>query len=218
MKKDPVFANNQKVIAYWERIAEKYNVAKPPTAYKRQREPLRKHWNQIKKHVNLFAGKYDKCEREQASGESLADVRDKAIQPYTSLYDDFKHYPSWALLKEKQKFVGGILPESTAAKKRTSKRTFGDYTSSESGASPMDLNNPVFEDESSGTPMSSRRPPGIKVAKGKGKATSSSTPPPEQAPSSTPTRPRLRFRLRHMPTRIWWPPPTIGRCWTRTTP
>ena len=89
-----MFAHNQKVTTYWERIAEKYNVAKPPTAYKRQREPLRKHLNQIKKHVNLFTGEYDKCEREQASGESLADVRDKAIQSYMSLYGDFKHYQS----------------------------------------------------------------------------------------------------------------------------
>ena len=104
----------------------------------------------------MFAGEYDKCGREHASGESLADVRGKAIQLYTSLYGNFKHYQSWALWKEKQKFVGGMLPESTAAKKRASKHTFGDYTSSESGASPMDLNNPVFEDKSSGTPMSPR--------------------------------------------------------------
>ena len=109
-------------------------------------------------------GRYDKCEREQASGESLADVRDKVVQSYISLYGEFKHYQIWALLKGKQKFVGGVLPQSTAVKKRASKYTFTDYTSSESGASPMDLNNPVFEDESSGTPMS-RRPPGIKAAK-----------------------------------------------------
>ena len=114
-------------------------------------------------------------------------MRDNAVQSYISLYGEFKHYQSWALLKEKQKFVGGVLPQSTAAKKRASKRTFTDYTSSESGASPMDLNNLVFEDESPGTPMSSRRPPGIKAAKGKGKVTSSSAVPPDQAPSPTPS-------------------------------
>ena len=31
-------------------------------------------------------------------------------------------------------------------------------------------------------------------------------------------RPRPRLRLRDMPTRSWWLPPTIGRCWTRTSP
>ena len=82
-------------------------------------------------------------------------------------------------MKEKQKFVGGVLPESTAAKKRASKCTFSDYTSSESGAAPMDLNHPVFEDESSGTPMSSQRLPGIKTAKGKGKVTSFAAAPPD---------------------------------------
>ena len=109
------------------------------------------------------------------------------MQSYISLYGDFKHYQSWVLLRDKQKFVGGVIPQSTAARRRTSKRTFNDYTSSDSGASPMDLNSPVFEDESSGTPMSSRRPPGVKAAKGKGKATSSSVAPPEQAPSPTPS-------------------------------
>ena len=43
ISEDPVFANNQKICAYWKRIAEKYSEAKPPTAYKRQREPLHKH-------------------------------------------------------------------------------------------------------------------------------------------------------------------------------
>ena len=127
----------------------------------------------------MFAGEYEKCEREQGSGESLADVRDKAMQSYISLYGNFKQYQSWALLRDKKKFVGGVIPQSTAARRRTSKRTFTDYTSSESGASPMDLNNPVFEDESSGTPMS-RRPPDIKPAKAKGKATSSTAAPPDQ--------------------------------------
>ena len=40
---DPVFVNNQKVTAYWECIAEKYNASKPLTIYKRQLEQLRKH-------------------------------------------------------------------------------------------------------------------------------------------------------------------------------
>ena len=90
----PLFANNQRQVAYWERIANKYNEAKPPAAYKRPREPLHKHWEQIKKQVNLFSAEYEKCQREQGSGESMADVRDKAIATYTSLYGDFKHYQS----------------------------------------------------------------------------------------------------------------------------
>ena len=43
VSEDPVYANTQKVTAYWERIAEKYNAAKPAYAYKRHREQLRKH-------------------------------------------------------------------------------------------------------------------------------------------------------------------------------
>ena len=132
-------------------------------------------------------GEYEKCEREQGGGESLVDVRDKAMQSYVSLYVDFKHYQSQALLRDKQKFVGDVIPPSTTARKRASKRTFADYTSSESGASPMDLNNPVFDDESSGTPMSSRRPPGIKLAKAKAKATTSTAAPSDQPPSPTPS-------------------------------
>ena len=90
-------------------------------------------------------------------------------------------------MKEKQKFVGGMLPQSTVAKKRA-KRTFaGDYTSSDSGTAPIDLNHPVYEDESSGTPMSSRRLAGIKAAKGKGNAKSSQAAPPAPDPSPTPS-------------------------------
>ncbi|XP_041999647.1 glutathione S-transferase T3-like [Salvia splendens] len=143
ISKDPVFAINQKQIAYWERIAERYNEAKPPAAYKRHREQLCKHWDQVKRDVNLFSAEYEKCLREQGSGKSLTNVRDRALASYISLYGDFKNYNSWLLLKDKQKFQGGILPLS-AAWKRTKNTTTGDYTSSESGAHPMDLNQPMF--------------------------------------------------------------------------
>ena len=49
VSEDPVYANNQKVIAHWERIAKKYNAAKPAYTYKRRREQLRKHWDKKKK-------------------------------------------------------------------------------------------------------------------------------------------------------------------------
>ncbi|XP_042027560.1 uncharacterized protein LOC121774748 [Salvia splendens] len=70
----------------------------------RYREQLRKHWDQVNKQVNLFAAEYEKCSREQGSGESLSDVRDRALLSYQSLYGDFKHFNIWALLREKQKF------------------------------------------------------------------------------------------------------------------
>ena len=93
-------------------------------------------------------------------------------------------------MKEKQKFVGGMLPQSAAAAAaERAKHTFaGDYTSSDSGATPMDLNHPVYEDESSSTPMSSWRPAGVKAAKGKGKAkaTSSQAMPPAPTTTTTP--------------------------------
>ena len=146
----------------------------------------------------------EKCEREQGSGENMSDVSDKAIAMYTSLYGDFKHYQSWLLLKEKQKFQGGILPLSYAAKR--AEHTFvGDYMSSDIGATPMDLNHPLYEDKSSDTPMSSHRPSSVKASKGKAKATSSHS------------APRPRHRLQDMPTRSRWPPLTLGCCWTHTT-
>ena len=40
-----------------------------------------------------------KCLREWGSGENLDDVRDKALMLYTSLFDEFKHYSAWALMK-----------------------------------------------------------------------------------------------------------------------
>ena len=49
----------------------------------------------------MFSAEYEKWKREQESDESMADVCDKTIAMYTSLYGDFKHYQSWHLLKEK---------------------------------------------------------------------------------------------------------------------
>ena len=141
-----------------------------------------------------------KCLREQGSGESLSDVRDKALASYLSMYGEFKHYSAWLIVKDKQKFQGGIVPISSTSK-RTKNSATGDYTSSDTGAPPMDLNQPMYEDESSGTPMSSRRPIGNKVAKNKGKA--------KAMTSQNPTRPRLRPRphpriqLWHMPMGTW---------------
>ena len=103
---------------------------------------------------------------------------------YISLYGDFKHYSSWLILKDKQKFQGGILPISVVAK-RTKNTTAGDYKSSDSGAPPMDLNQPMYEDESSGTPLSSRCPIGSKTAKNKGKAKATSSQNPAPAPTPT---------------------------------
>ena len=90
-------------------------------------------------------------------------------------------------MKEKLKFVGGVLPQSPAAKKRAKRNFAGDYTSCDSGAAPMDLNHPVYEDESFDTPISSRHPAGIKAAKDKGKVTSSQAAPPDPAPSPIPS-------------------------------
>ena len=49
----------------------------------------------------MFTTEYDKCLREHGSGESLTNVRNKAVASFISLYGDFKNFRSWLLLKEK---------------------------------------------------------------------------------------------------------------------
>ncbi|XP_042018888.1 glutathione S-transferase T3-like [Salvia splendens] len=143
ISEDPVFANNQRQITYWERIDVRYNEVKPAASYKRHREQLRKHCDQIKNQVNLFSVEYTKCLREQGSGKNLNDMCDKALTSYISLYDEFKHYSSWLIVKEKQKFQGRIMHISSA-RKRTKNTATGDYTSNYNGAIPMDLNQPML--------------------------------------------------------------------------
>ena len=88
-------------------------------------------------------------------------------------------------MKDKPQFKGGMLSTSSASK-RTKNTAGGEYTSSDGGTPQMDLNQTLYEDENSGTPMSTRRPIGNKAAKNKGKAkaTSSQNPNPDPAPPS----------------------------------
>ena len=80
-----------------------------------------------------------------------------------------------------------MLPQSATAKKRAKHTFAGDYRSSDSSATPMDLNHPVYKDESSGTLMSFRRPAGIKASKGKGKGKAKATSSQAALPAPTPT-------------------------------
>ncbi|KAL1537017.1 glutathione S-transferase T3-like [Salvia divinorum] len=130
---------------------------------------------------------------------------------YTSLYGVFKHYAIWSVVKDMLKFQGGIAPTSSASK-RMKNTASGDYTSSGS-ANPVDLNETLCEEDSSGTPMSTgRRPMGIKASKnkGRGKATTSVPAPAPEAPAPVGDDAHLVDLVTIAPDR--------GRCWTRTMP
>ena len=101
--------------------------------WKRTKEQLRKHWDQVKKPLKLFLAEYTQFSREQRNGESLMDVRAKHLRSYVSPYGEFKHYNCWLIVKDKPQFKGGMLPASSALK-RTKNTANGEYTSSDGGA------------------------------------------------------------------------------------
>lgn len=111
----------------------------------------------------MFSAEFTKCMRIRGSSYSLEDVRDKALMLHASLYGVLKHYAIWTFVKDMLKFQGGI------AHALSKKKNCGDYMSN-GGADPVDLNKSLYEEESSGTPVSTgRRPSGNKAAKGKEK-------------------------------------------------
>ena len=61
-----------------------------------------------------------------ATNQSARFAKPDSDQPIRTICQP---YQSWLLLKEKQKFIGGVLPQSTAAKKRAKHTLPGDYTS-----------------------------------------------------------------------------------------
>ncbi|XP_047948983.1 uncharacterized protein LOC125194805 [Salvia hispanica] len=165
----------------WDRIAAKYNSAKPSWAYKRNKEQLRKCWDRLKLHVNNYRDIYTKFRDGRDSGESMEDVIQKSMVEYQSKYGQFKFYDIWLILKDKPKFDEGI-PAASSAAKRTKNTATGGYTSNV--PSPMDLNAELKE--SSGTPtFTFRRPVGNKTvrAQAKGKVVASGSAPPQVPPA-----------------------------------
>ncbi|KAL1559585.1 hypothetical protein AAHA92_09911 [Salvia divinorum] len=172
ISEDPIYSNNQKVVKYWGHIAERYNSLRTVGSKKRSDEQLRKHWDRMKREISKFSAEYTNSVRMWGSGESMEDIRDKAMKAYAQRWGEFKHYEIWLIVKDLPKFQAGVVMAS--GPKRTKINTDGSYTSSD-GGDAVNLNEePINEptDESCGTPVSTdrRRPIGIKAAKRKGKA------------------------------------------------
>ena len=145
---DPIYSNNQRQVAYWERITKRFKENKP--------------------------------------------------------------YSTWSLVNDKPKIKEGIAPASSASKwaKNTARRP-REQRRADRTVPPMNLSETLYEDESSGTPMSTaRRAIDNKSAKNKGKR--------KGKRQRHKTRPRLR--LRHRPMGTWSRSLGRGRCWTHTMP
>ena len=55
ISKDPVYANNQKHVSYWECDAKRFNANMLVTSFKSKREKLCKDWDKVKKYIYIFS-------------------------------------------------------------------------------------------------------------------------------------------------------------------
>ena len=77
--KDPVVGNEQKSVAFWQRIAD-YFAASPKLAGRERRKPFycKKLWHKINDLVCKFCGAYEAAAREKTSGQNENDILKQA--------------------------------------------------------------------------------------------------------------------------------------------
>ncbi|KAF8087230.1 hypothetical protein N665_0594s0006 [Sinapis alba] len=138
--KDPLVGNEQKSLAFWERIAAYFSASpKLDGCEKRKASHCKNRWQKINDLVCKFCGAYEAAQREKTSGHNENDVIKQNC---------------WKELRTDQKWC-----ELSTAKKEASskKRKCGD--GSQTASSQVNQNEAAVDDD--GT----NRPPGVKAAK-----------------------------------------------------
>ncbi|KAJ0266098.1 No apical meristem-associated [Hirschfeldia incana] len=152
--KDAVVGNEQKLSAFWKRIAN-YFAACPKVSALQQRGPTqcKQRWRKLNEGVCKFVGCYAAARKQKSSGQSEDDVLKVAHQIF---YNDFKlkftMEHAWLELRHDQKWCGASETKDKVSSKRKS-----DHQTESSV--------PVCDGEDEG-----KRPIGVKAAKAKGKS------------------------------------------------
>uniref|UniRef100_A0A0D3AWG6 Myb-like domain-containing protein n=1 Tax=Brassica oleracea var. oleracea TaxID=109376 RepID=A0A0D3AWG6_BRAOL len=113
MCKDVVVGNEQKSVAFWQRIAD-YFAASPKLAGRERREPLhcKNRWHKINDLVCKFCGAYEAAAREKTSGQNENDILKQA--------HDLRHDQKWYVLStekssKKRKGEDGVQSSTSYA-------------------------------------------------------------------------------------------------------
>ncbi|XP_024004111.1 glutathione S-transferase T3-like [Eutrema salsugineum] len=155
--KDLVVANEQKNGAFWSHVAV-YFAACPMAAGREMREPghCKQRWQKINDLVNKFCGSYEAASRERTSGQNENDVLKLAHELYYNNYKKkFTLEYAWKELRNDQKWC-----ELSASK------TGGSTKKRRCDVGPQTATSQAEESMTGGEASGSKRPPGIKAAKG----------------------------------------------------
>ncbi|CAM0948973.1 unnamed protein product [Alopecurus aequalis] len=97
---DPINGNNKKGDKYWGDVARVYN-STTPKSRKRNVKQAKDHWHSLNKLVYQFHCCYTKASNIYASGQSDAQLLDKAHKFYEDDYKaQFQHYDCWKAVNE----------------------------------------------------------------------------------------------------------------------
>ncbi|XP_010507767.1 PREDICTED: glutathione S-transferase T3-like [Camelina sativa] len=151
--KDPIIANQQKGVSFWQRVQKYY--AESPHAIANGEQGVnincKQRWFKINESTNKFCGAYAAAERSNSSGHSENDVLKVAHDIYFSDYKTkFTMEHCWCLLRFEQKFLNQNAINTPSPSVRTKRKPVGAADQSEATHTEQD---------------SEIRPQGIKAVK-----------------------------------------------------
>ena len=151
--KDAVVNNEQKLGAFWSRVAAYFSASQVSGGEHREANNCKHRWHKINEQVCKFCGAYEAATRERSSGQNENDVVKRAHEIFFNNYKKrFLLEHAWKELKNDQKWC----ELSSSKNAGSSKKRKVD----EDGA-----------DCSSSQPTETMRPEGVKAAKARGKKT-----------------------------------------------
>ncbi|XP_042465828.1 glutathione S-transferase T3-like [Zingiber officinale] len=141
---DPIIDNDQKVDAFWGRIASCYNENRPPGTPNRIASVIRSHWhNTIQKKVYRFNANYNSIYSVYRSGHSDEDILRLAYEKYreenNGIAFNLEHV--WRIIKDRPSFTPQSVDHLVGTKKaRTSESAASNTSSNQDASLHVDLN------------------------------------------------------------------------------
>ncbi|KAG7568237.1 No apical meristem-associated C-terminal domain [Arabidopsis thaliana x Arabidopsis arenosa] len=151
--KDPIIGNEQRGVAFWNRIAN-YYAASPNVSTLKERLPshLKQRWAKINKMVCKFVGSYQAATNQMTSGQNDDDLMKLAHQIYETDYKKkFMLEHAWRELKHDQKWCASQRMKETGNTKKRMTEDGPEASQASQGNGESD------------SPQA--RPPGVKAAK-----------------------------------------------------
>ncbi|XP_047961584.1 glutathione S-transferase T3-like [Salvia hispanica] len=117
---DPIVGNQQNKLCFWQKVTELYTDSKPRGSHPRTVKMLRSHWDRVDKDVKKFCAVYRGEAEHYQSGASEADILRAAMRVFKDdVKKDFKHIDVWQLVRNEDRWAGGVQSSSSKRTKHT---------------------------------------------------------------------------------------------------